>query len=143
MCHYYTCKYALCGCIYDDRTILCDLEHRDCCPGAELIQVEYERSRCRDCRAARLLLPQLVDSYMEVETGDHRLGRSRSSSSASSTSSSGDTMCGGAETGQGCVNLESIMGVKYMYCDASRVCDPVIVKRGSRRRLFQDRTARD
>lgn len=141
MCHYYTCKYALCGCIYDDRTILCDLEHRDYCPGAELIQVEYERSRCRDCRAAPLL-PQLVDSYKEVETGDQPV-RSRASSSASSASSSGDTVSGGVEGGQGFVDLERIMGVKYMYCDASRVCDPVVVKRGSRRRLLQDRTARE
>ena len=133
MCHYYTCKYTLCGCIYDDRTILCDFEYRDSCPGARLIQVEHERSRCEDCRATLLR----ADSYKEVETGG-KVVRSRSSSSAS-LDSGGDTV---SETEEEERKKESL-DVKYVYCDASRVCDPVIVKRGSRRRLIQDRTARE
>lgn len=129
MCHYYTRKYTLCGCIYDDRSMLCDLEYRVLCPGAELIQVEYERSRCEDCCGTTLLL---ADSYNEIDTD--KVVRSRSASSAS-LDSGGDTVSG--EEGER-EDLESLTGVKYVYCDASRVCDPVIVKRGSRRRLIQD-----
>ena len=68
---------------------------------------------------------------------DKREGKSEMASSASSSSSSaasvvskeGDEDGGDGRAGE---NLERRKHVRYMQCDVSRVCDPVVVKRGGR-----------
>ena len=131
MCLYFTHKYTLCGCIiYDDRSMRCGPQFRMWCPGAEIIQAEYEGDRCCDC-PNKLSVEGRVDFDEREEKSEMASSAtSSSSSSAASVVSKEDDEDGGY--GRAGENLERRRHVRYMQCDVSRVCDPVAVKRGGR-----------
>lgn len=140
MCLYFTCKYTRCGCIiYDDRSTRCESQLRKWCPGAEIIQTEFEQGNCLDC-LGKLPVDGAVDDY----EGERQSEPASSSSSLSaSVGSKGAGEDGGNERED--KGLETAKHVKYMQCDASRVCDPVVFKRGSRvrRRNIHDKATEE
>lgn len=131
MCLYFTHKYTLCGCIiYDDRSMRCGPQFRMWCPGAEIIQAEYEGDRCCDCPNKLSVEGRVGFDEREEKSEMASSATSSSSSSAASVVSKEDDEDGGY--GRAGENLERRRHVRYMQCDVSRVCDPVAVKRGGR-----------
>ncbi|EYE91725.1 uncharacterized protein EURHEDRAFT_526108 [Aspergillus ruber CBS 135680] len=136
MCHYWTTKYTLCGCICDDIYQLCP--YREYCSGAVLTQTEYEEDMCWQCRDdenERIRLVELVremeDSAAEVlaDTGlpVESDGEGEREKNAEKGAEGQNENSGGEGKGK------RIRRPKLVTCDVSRACDPEVIKRGHER----------
>ncbi|BCR89188.1 uncharacterized protein ACHE_50386S [Aspergillus chevalieri] len=136
MCHYWTAKYTLCGCICDDIYQLCPC--REYCFGTVLTQTEYEDDLCWQCRETADQRTRWVQVVRGIETlepealADTQSEREKEGKveKGSEKGDEGQKGTGGKEKN---TDKQMARRAKLVTCDVSRVCDPEVIKRGRER----------
>lgn len=125
MCHYWTTKYTLCGCICDDIYQLCP--YREYCFGTVLTQTEYEEDLCWECRETAEKRSRWIELVREMEAMEDMQFEEEKDREAEKGAEGQERNEGGEGKGK------RIRCPKLVTFDVSRVCDPEVIKRGRER----------
>lgn len=129
MCHYWTTKYTLCGCICDDIYQPCP--YRDYCFGTVLIQTEYEYDSCWQCCDNAEERTRWVEVVREMETtGPEVLADTQSEGEKKGKMEKGAEKQEGSSNEEKHIGKQMVCRPKLVTCDVSRVCDPRVIKKG-------------